>query len=82
MFILITIVLFMDLLDKETDGKLDHNIIAQLDSEYGLTTGRNVELSLKWFMLCIHNQYTPAFQAAAAYATQHGRMKYCRPVLR
>ena len=42
----------------------------------------NVELALKWFMLCIRNNYEPAFQPAATYATQHGRMKYCRPVLR
>lgn len=70
------------MLNSDTKGSLPHDTLAALDSTYSLSSTTNVEVGLKWFLLCLANGYEPAFKAAVHYATQHGRMKYCRPVLR
>lgn len=75
-------VIFLDMLNSDTKGSLPHDTLTALDSAYGLSSTTNVEVGLKWFLLCLANGYEPAFKAAAHYATQHGRMKYCRPILR
>ncbi len=70
--------IFLNELDKL--GKVPHSTIKAMDNRYNLTGNGNVEILLRWFQLCLHNSYTPAFEAAAQFATQHGRMKYCRPI--
>lgn len=72
----------IELIDRKTGGKLPHAVLAGLDERYNLSTSKNVEIAMKWFMLCLHNNYQPAFQGAAAFAAQQGRMKYCRPVFK
>lgn len=42
----------------------------------------NVEILLKWHLLNIRTGNVHAFKAASIFATKHGRMKYCRPILR
>lgn len=74
--------MLFDLLDQKTKGTLNIAILEYLDSSFNVMENSNVEIGLKWFLLCIHNNYKPAYHAAARYATMHGRMKYCRPVLR
>ncbi len=74
--------MFYELLDEETKGSLPADLLAKMEQEYAASSVGNVEIALKWFMLSIHNNYQPAFQAAAKYATEHGRLKYCRPILR
>lgn len=81
-FLKICVVLFLDMLDKETKGALAHDVLKALDETYSLSPTHNVEIALKWFLLCLHSRYAPAYDGAARFATLHGRMKYCRPVLR
>ena len=76
------LVMLFDLLDQKTKGTLSTTILDRLDTSFNLMENYNVEIGLKWLLLCIHNNYKPAYQAAAHYATMHGRMKYCRPILR
>lgn len=73
--------LFLDLLLQQASS-LRPETIVQLDQEYSLSTSNNVEILLKWFLLCIRTRTEPIFPAAAQFATLHGRMKYCRPIFR
>lgn len=72
----------LELIDRRTAGKMTPSALAALDERYALSDTGNVEIAMKWFMLCLHNNYQPAYQKAAAFAARHGRMKYCRPVLK
>lgn len=73
--------LFLDQLLQNATS-LDVVLVEELDKSYALSSSTNVEVLLKWHLLCIRSKTETAFPAAAAFATQHGRMKYCRPVLR
>ena len=44
----------------------------------------NVEICLRWFLLALRAGYTASSvpSAALAFITQHGRMKYNRPIYR
>lgn len=70
----------LEFLDRK--GKLSTTTLAALDGRYDLSSCGNVEIAMKWFMLCLHNNYEPSYEKAAAFAAQHGRMKYCRPILK
>ncbi len=78
----IYLVMFLELLDQQTKGELAHETIAKIESEYVPSDLHNVEIALKWYLLCIHNSYSPALQLAANFATTNGPKKYCRPILR
>ena len=80
--ILTEVVIALEILDQKTKGSLPQTTVQSLDAHYNLSSTSNVEIGLKWFMLCLHNDYQPAFPAAAQFSTRHGRMKYCRPILR
>lgn len=75
-------VIFLDILRVESSGCIPSHTLSRLDICYQLTKSKNVEISLKWFLLAIKSGHREIFQAAAIFATLHGRMKYCRPVLR
>lgn len=42
----------------------------------------NSEILLKWYQLVIKTKSTIYYPAAAKFASERGRMKYCRPILR
>jgi leukotriene-A4 hydrolase len=73
--------MFLDILLQEA-STIDKKTVQQLDRDYGLSDSKNVEILLKWYLLCIRSNTESVFEGAAKFATQHGRMKYCRPVLR
>lgn len=73
--------LFLDQLVQHATS-LDASVVEELDRAYSLSSSKNVEILLKWYLLCIRSKTESAFPAAASFATQHGRMKYCRPILR
>jgi leukotriene-A4 hydrolase len=72
--------MFLDELDRLSAGKLSATILSELDQTYQVSQSGNVEILMRWYQLCLHNDYEPAFAGAALFATQHGRMKYCRPI--
>jgi hypothetical protein len=51
---------------------------------FGLGGERNVEICLRWFLLALRAGYTASQVPSAAllFITQHGRMKYNRPIYR
>jgi len=56
--------------------------LESLDATLGISCSKNVEVLLKWHLLVIRAGHTHGYAQAAKFATMHGRMKYCRPVLR
>lgn len=73
--------MFLDvLLQKATH--LPISLIKGLNSKYGLSSSTNVEILLKWYLLVIRSGYQAGYGDAAAFATKHGRMKYCRVIYR
>jgi leukotriene-A4 hydrolase len=73
--------MFLDLLLLKAN-QLDPVVLETLNNAYHLSESKNVEVLLKWYLICIRNKNEAFFEAAAKFATQHGRMKYCRPILR
>lgn len=73
--------IFLDLL-LQSAASLSAATVRRLDEEYQLSAANNVEILLKWYLLCIRTHTVEVFAAAAQFATKHGRMKYCRPILR
>jgi len=47
-----------------------------------LVKGCNVEVMLKYYLICIRFLYKEEWIEAANFSARHGRMKYCRPILR
>ncbi len=44
---------------------------------------RNVEVKFRWLLICLASRFDEGIYAEAAeFATQHGRMKYCRRIYR
>ena len=74
-------VMFVDLLLLHAH-KLDASSVKELDEVYKLSSSSNVEILLKWFLLGIRSKSEFTYEKAATFATKHGRMKYCRPILR
>ncbi|CAK0875953.1 unnamed protein product [Prorocentrum cordatum] len=72
-------VLFLDELSKE---KLTLAKCKRLGEVYSLTKSRNCELRLLWYEIAIAAEYREERMAAAAFATEQGRMKFVRPVYR
>lgn len=75
-------IMCLELIDRKSAGNLAAPVIEGLDARYNLSGTENVEIAMKWFMLCLHNRHEPVFEKAAAFAAKHGRMKYCRPILK
>jgi leukotriene-A4 hydrolase len=73
--------MFLDALLVQVD-RLSPSMIEALQSTYQLNQCTNVEVLLKWFLVAIRSKTESVYPDAAKFATQHGRMKYCRPVLR
>lgn len=72
-------ILFLDIL-TQASGKLAHEQLKTLDEMYNLTENSNVEILLRWFVLCLRANYHSVVNAAVSFACHHGRMKYCRPI--
>ncbi len=74
---------FFDLLSVELGGKSRSlSIVGMIDQDFGLAGEQNVELCLKWYMLAVRSGYTAVVPAVLQFITQHGRMKYNRPLYR
>jgi hypothetical protein len=60
------------------------SILNQLETEFKLSQETNVEICLRWYLLALRSGYTNSSVPAAAlsFITQHGRMKYNRPIYR
>jgi hypothetical protein len=85
-------VLFFDQLLQGDVGSLTSKL-CDFWNAFSLHTCRNVEILLKWHTLAIRSiaaspsalppdQEMKLAIAAASFATRHGRMKYCRSILR
>ncbi len=59
-------------------------ILHQLDVGFDLNRESNVEICLRWYLLALRAGYTASSvpSAALSFITQHGRMKYNRPIYR
>lgn len=71
---------FLDLLAKSPALSPLH--IRTLEFDFGLSQERNVEICLRWFLLALRAGYTAVVPSALTFITQHGRMKYNRPIYR
>ncbi|PJF16674.1 Leukotriene A(4) hydrolase [Paramicrosporidium saccamoebae] len=71
-------------LDNLLDAKhvLSVETVDKLAHEYQLPSCTNVEILLKWYLLCIKSHAEHFYEAAAQYAATYGRMKYNRPIYR
>jgi leukotriene-A4 hydrolase len=61
-------------------NSLNYKIMSQIDSDYKITNDPNPELGQRWFPLSIQLKYEIAYDAAKAYVSRQGRMKYILPV--
>lgn len=80
-------VMFWDLLlvamqQSKESTEIIANCIDSLHCMADISHCSNVEILLKWHLLAIRSASQKHYQAAAHFATLHGRMKYCRPVFR
>ena len=85
-------VVFLDLLSQKlAQSKEDQNVVTkvplilqQLETKFKLAQETNVEICLRWYLLALRSGYTASTVPAAAlkFVTQHGRMKYNRPIYR
>lgn len=73
--------IFLDALLDYKD-RLDLATLGQLQSVHEIGKSTNVELLLKWYMLNLHLKDETVFPDVVKYITQHGRMKYNRPLYR
>lgn len=79
---------FLDLLNVQLDSKSCcsqaeiMSIVEAVDRDFGLSAEQNVEICLKWFMLTVRVGYTAVVPLVLHFVTQHGRMKYNRPLYR
>lgn len=54
--------------------------LKKLDQTLGLSSSRNVEIQLNWFLLSIKHCYTEVYALIERFLGSHGRMKYNRPI--
>lgn len=59
-------------------------ILHQLEVGFDLNRETNVEICLRWYLLALRAGYTASsvLSSALSFITQHGRMKYNRPIYR
>ncbi len=78
---------FLDLLSVQLEKKSCTEasaitIVDSLNQDFGLAGEQNVEICLKWYMLALRSGFTAVVPAILEFITQHGRMKYNRPLYR
>ena len=65
------------------DGKpnrLSTREMAELDKRFGFTRTGNAEIACDWFILSIHSDYRPAYQAMHDFLLKVGRRKFLLPI--
>jgi len=75
------IVVFLDELVLAPNA-LSHEVIQSMDKLYNLSASKNAEIRFRWYQLCVRAEYEPAFEGAARFLTEQGRMKFVRPLYR
>ncbi|KAG0052561.1 Leukotriene A-4 hydrolase [Gryganskiella cystojenkinii] len=61
---------------------LPHSHLELMDELYQLTPVQNAEIRFRWQMVCLKADYEKIYPEVASFASQMGRMKFCRPLLR
>lgn len=76
--------LFLNKIEESSaaDEKVTPALLTALSEAYSLESSNNVEILMRWYKLALSHGHSPAYAGAARFATQHGRMKYCRPIYR
>ncbi len=54
--------------------------LAELDSQFRLSSSGNAEILGQWLLIAIRNKYEPAFPALARFLTSQGRRKFLTPL--
>ena len=72
---------WLDILIDNKD-KLNTQVLHKIDSEYQISSSKNVEICLKWYILSLSLKDTQVFDKVSRYVIAHGRMKYNRPLYR
>ena len=81
---------FLDLLSQrissivsESKAQAD-NVLTLLENDFKLNQETNVEICLRWYLLALRAGFTSTSVPGSAltFITQHGRMKYNRPIYR
>lgn len=76
---------FLDLLSQSLPGNADPlSVLELLEKDFALKQETNVEICLRWYLLALRAKFTSSSvpEAALLFITQHGRMKYNRPIYR
>lgn len=74
--------MFFDILMQHASSIAPSTVLAIGDRYKMATVQHNVEIMLNWHLLCIRNRAEKYYEDAAHFASLHGRMKYCRPILK
>ena len=72
------------LLSREVDPLAVPAVLQLLEKDFALEGESNVEICLRWYLLALRAGFASASVAESAlhFVTQHGRMKYNRPIYR
>eukprot|EP00455_Lapot_gusevi_P027779 TRINITY_DN294_c0_g1_i3.p1 TRINITY_DN294_c0_g1~~TRINITY_DN294_c0_g1_i3.p1 ORF type:complete len:644 (+),score=207.19 TRINITY_DN294_c0_g1_i3:72-1934(+) len=72
---------FLDLLIAACrQNHFDHALLERIESVYGLSSVRNVEINFRWLVLCLHNDYRAVIPHVVKFLGQHGRGLYVKPL--
>ena len=63
-----------------TPNRLSTREMAELDKRFGFTRTGNAEIACDWFILSIHSDYRPAYQAMHDFLLKVGRRKFLLPI--
>jgi hypothetical protein len=63
-----------------TPNRLSTREMAELDKRFGFTRTGNAEIACDWFILSIHSDYLPAYQAMHDFLLKVGRRKFLLPI--
>ena len=61
-------------------GRLSREEMAGLDARFHFTQTQNAEIACDWFVLSIHSDYRPAYQAMHDFLLKVGRRKFLMPI--
>jgi hypothetical protein len=72
-------VIFLNrLVDRQDEVTAD--LLALIDKDFECNKDKNPEIGQRWLPLAIALEYQPVYDAAHAYVSYQGRMKYINPV--
>jgi len=61
-------------------NKMAPDTLQRLDTLYGLSQSKNVEINFRYLMLSLKNDHRGALPVAAAFLSRHGRGLYVKPL--